>query len=141
MEDANSHFATGDYYWGDRQRTDTVYWINAKNIWNNVSTSYRATDINTQRGFNTLMWREGNPPSQNKQKKTYAIFKLEGAEAGMSVGSPVEEHSFQQGNKGQRPCWSFDWQAGELDAHSSGPAEQPMVARGMAGPHFWLDAD
>lgn len=54
----------------------------------------------------------------------------------MSGGSPVEEHSFQQGNKGQHPCWSFDWQAGELDAHSSGPAEQPTVACGLAGPHF-----
>lgn len=54
----------------------------------------------------------------------------------MSAGSPVEEHSFQQGDKGQRRCWSFDWQVGELDTHSSGPAEKPTVARGLAGPHF-----
>lgn len=73
---------------------------------------------------------------EHKKKENYAIFKLECAEAGMSVGSPVEEHSFQQGNKGQHPCWSFDWQAGELDAHSNGPAEQPTVACGLAGPHF-----
>lgn len=54
----------------------------------------------------------------------------------MSVGSPVEDQSIEQKNKGQRRCWGFEWQAGERGAHSGSPVGQPTMACGLAGPHF-----